>query len=122
LRPIVAFINRQPLVAAEVEVSYLVSVTCRGPDEAQVRALLLQGVASSGLVLRRLDSTDLHDDTGRVAVVALLTAPHRIDADVEKIVGRLSLEPTISAARWQADLHFDSEGRPDTMLESRSAA
>jgi putative Mg2+ transporter-C (MgtC) family protein len=122
LRPIVAFINRQPLVAAEIEVGYLISVTCRGPDEAQVRALLLQGVASSGLVLRRLDSNDLHDDTGRVAVIALLTASHRIDAEVEKIVGRLSLEPTISAARWQADLHFDSDGRLDTMLESRSAA
>jgi hypothetical protein len=40
-----------------------------------------------------------------------MTAPHRVDADVEKIVGRLSLEPTASAARWQVEIHFDSEGR-----------
>jgi hypothetical protein len=40
-----------------------------------------------------------------------MTASHRVDADVEKIVGRLSLEPTVSAARWQAEIHFDSEGR-----------
>jgi putative Mg2+ transporter-C (MgtC) family protein len=109
LRPIVTFINRQPLVAAEVEVGYLVAVTCRGPEEAHVRALLLQGVASSGLALRQLDSNDLQE-TSHVAVTALATAPHRIDAEVEKIVGRLSLEPTVSAARWQADIHFDEEG------------
>ena len=44
-------------------------------------------------------------------VAALLTAPQRVDAEVEKIVGRLSLEPTISAARWQADVQLDPEGR-----------
>jgi hypothetical protein len=40
-----------------------------------------------------------------------MTASHRVDADVEKIVGRLSLESTVSAARWQAEIHFDAEGR-----------
>jgi putative Mg2+ transporter-C (MgtC) family protein len=121
LRPIVAFINRQPLMAAEIEIGYLVSVTCRSPDEAHVRALLLQGLASGGLALRRLDSNDL-DGTGRVAVTAAATASHRVDADVEKIVGRLSLEPTVSAARWQAEVHFDPEGRQSlgSMVEPRS--
>jgi hypothetical protein len=42
LRPIVTFINKQPLMGAEVEVGYLVSVTCRSPDEAHVRTLPLQ--------------------------------------------------------------------------------
>jgi putative Mg2+ transporter-C (MgtC) family protein len=110
LRPIVIFINRQPLMGSEVEVGYLVSVTCRNPEEAHVRALLLQGLAGGGLALRRLDSNDV-EGTGRVVVTALMTAPHRVDADVEKIVGRLSLEPTVSAARWQAEIHFDAEGR-----------
>ena len=97
-------------MAAEIEIGYLVSVTCRSPDEAHVRALLLQGLAGSGLALRRLDSNDL-EGTGRVAVTALVTASDRVDADVEKIVGRLSLEPTVSAARWQAELDFESDGR-----------
>jgi putative Mg2+ transporter-C (MgtC) family protein len=102
LRPVVSFINRQPLMAGEIEVGYVVSVTCRSPDEAHVRALLLQGLAAGGLALRQLDSVDV-EATGRVAVTALVTASHRVDSDVEKIVGRLSLEPTVSAARWQAD-------------------
>src|ERR1700694_5008071 len=110
LRPIVMFINRQPLMGSEVEVGYLVSVTCRNPEEAHVRALLLQGLAGGGLALRRLDSNDV-EGTGRVVVTAVMTASHRVDADVEKIVGRLSLEPTVSAARWQAETHFDAEGR-----------
>jgi putative Mg2+ transporter-C (MgtC) family protein len=108
LRPIVKFIDRQPLVSTEVEIGYLISVTCRSPDEAHIRALLLQGLSGSGLALRRLDSIDING-TGRVNVSAHLTATERIDAVVEKIVGRLSLEPSVSAARWQADNNVDSE-------------
>jgi putative Mg2+ transporter-C (MgtC) family protein len=115
LRPIVSFINRQPLMATELEIGYLVSVTCRGQDEAHIRALLLQGLAGCGLALRRLDSNDL-EGTGRVVVTAFMTAHNRIDADVEKIVGRLSLEPTVSAARWQTDVHLDSESRQTLQL------
>jgi putative Mg2+ transporter-C (MgtC) family protein len=119
LRPIVSFINRQPLTATELEVAYLLSVTCRSPDEAHIRALLLQGLSGSALALRRLDSTYL-EGTGRVAVVAFVTALQRVDTDIEKIVGRLSLEPTVSAARWQADVRIDTEthanDRPDLAL------
>jgi putative Mg2+ transporter-C (MgtC) family protein len=109
LRPIVNFINRQPLTSTELEISYVVSLTCRSPDEAQLRALLLQGLAGSGLSLRRLDSNDV-DAGASVVVTAFVHAPHRVDADVERIVGRLSLEPTVSAARWQAEVHLESEG------------
>jgi putative Mg2+ transporter-C (MgtC) family protein len=108
LRPIVSFINRQPLTATELEVAYLVSVTCRSPDEAHIRALLLQGLAGSALALRRLDSTDL-EGGGRVGVTAFATASQRVDTDIEKIVGRLSLEPTVSAARWQADVRIETD-------------
>ena len=41
--------------------------------------------------------------TAHVAVSALVSASHRIDAEVERIVGRLSLEQTVSAARWQVE-------------------
>jgi putative Mg2+ transporter-C (MgtC) family protein len=108
LRPIVSFINRQPLTATELEVVYLLCVTCRSPDEAHIRALLLQGLVGGALALRRLDSTDL-EGTGRVVVTAFVTASQRVDSDVEKIVGRLSLEPTVSAARWQAAVRIEMD-------------
>lgn len=108
LRPIVSFINRQPLTSTEIETGYLVSVTCRSQDEAHIRALLLQGLASCGLALRRLDSNNL-EDGAHVAVNAFVSAAHRIDAEVERIVGRLSLEQTVSAARWQAEVQLNSD-------------
>src|SRR5262249_15264178 len=108
LRPIVSFINRQPLTSTELEAGYRVSVTCRNPDEAHIRALLLQGFAGCGLILRRLESNDL-EGSGRVVVRAFTTASQRVDAEVEKIVGRLSLEPTVSAARWQAEVRTEAE-------------
>lgn len=108
LRPIISFINRQPLASTELEIGYVVSITCRSPDEAHIRALLLQSLASAGLVLRHLTSNDV-DGSDRVIVVAFVTAQQRLDADVEKIVGRLSLEPTVSGARWQVVADVDPE-------------
>jgi len=119
LRPIVSFINRQPLVSTELEVGYVVSITCRSPDEAHIRALLLQSLATSGLALRNLDSSDLNG-SARVVVTAFVTARQRVDDEVEKIVGRLSLEPTVSAARWQAVTDVDLE-RPDSIPPSAHA-
>jgi putative Mg2+ transporter-C (MgtC) family protein len=115
LRPIVSFINRQSLMSTEVETGYLLSVTCRSQDEAHVRALLLQGLAGCGLALRRLDSNNL-EGAAHVAVTAFVSASHRVDAEVEKIVGRLSLEQTVSAARWQAEVHLDSESPQSLQL------
>jgi len=116
LRPIVSFINRQPLVSTELEIGYVVSITCRSPDEAHIRALLLQSLATSGLALRDLDSSDLNG-SARVVVTAFVRAHQRVDDEVEKIVGRLSLEPTVSAARWQAVADVDLE-RANSILPS----
>jgi putative Mg2+ transporter-C (MgtC) family protein len=65
LRPLVRLINRQPIETAEIETSYIVTVTCRGTEEAQIRALLVQGFGVSDLHLRELESVDI-EDTGRV--------------------------------------------------------
>jgi len=102
LRPIIHLVNRQPLSSTEIETLYLVRVVCRSPEEARVRALLLQGVGNGHLSLRRLDSNDL-ESTGSVEVTAVLRATSRNDAALEAIVGRLSLEPSVTAARWAVE-------------------
>ena len=99
LRPLVRIINRQPIAQAETDFHYRVRVVCRNPEEAHVRALLLQSTSNGQLSLRRLDSTDL-DESGRVEVVAQLSAHSKSDAVLEQVVGRLSLEATVSAASW----------------------
>jgi putative Mg2+ transporter-C (MgtC) family protein len=99
LRPLVRIINRQPIAQAETDFHYSVRVVCRNPEEAHVRALLLQSTGNGQLSLRRLDSIDL-GESGRVEVTAQLTSAAKNDAVLEQVVGRLSLEPTVSAASW----------------------
>jgi putative Mg2+ transporter-C (MgtC) family protein len=101
LRPLVNLINRQPLENAEIETSYIVTVACRGADEAQVRALLVQDFEVSDLHLRELESADIKG-SDQVEVTATFTSPKRREIAVEYIVGRLSLEPGVTAARWRA--------------------
>lgn len=100
LRPVVRLINTQPLSAPDMEAYYTVRVVCPGPEEARVRALLLQGTNSGGLGLRRLESTNI-DGTDNVEVSASLFAANRNDSVLEQVIGRLSLEPKISAVKWQ---------------------
>jgi putative Mg2+ transporter-C (MgtC) family protein len=102
LRPIVRLINKQPLGAVEVETQYAVELRCQGQQEAHTRALLLQATTSAGLGLRRLTSENL-EDSPQVTVSALLVAPNRHDAALEQIIGRMSLEPFVTAAHWQAE-------------------
>jgi putative Mg2+ transporter-C (MgtC) family protein len=100
--PIVRVINSQPLGAAEVETRYGVELRCQGQEEAHIRALLLQAAAGAGLGLRRLTSENL-EDSPQVTVSALLVSASRNDAALEQIIGRMSLEPFVTAAHWQAE-------------------
>lgn len=102
LRPLVRLINRQTFPTQDGETHYLVTVVCRGSDEAHIRALLLQGVSSGALSLRRLDSANVEGGE-LVEVGATLVSTGRADASIEQIVGRLSLEPAVTAARWRAE-------------------
>jgi putative Mg2+ transporter-C (MgtC) family protein len=103
LRPAVAWINqRLPAPPAEPGQAYNVSVICRGADEAHVRALLLQGLASGEMHLFELESTNI-EGSDRVSVAAALRADKRSDAVLERVVGRLSLESTVTSARWRVN-------------------
>nr|WP_051335771.1 MgtC/SapB family protein [Methylocapsa acidiphila] len=100
LRPLVGLINRQPIETAEVETSYVVSVVCRASDEARIRALLVQGFGVSDLRLRELESSEI-EASDRVAVNATLISDKRREIALEYIVGRLSVEEGVYAARWR---------------------
>jgi putative Mg2+ transporter-C (MgtC) family protein len=100
LRPLVSLVNRQPLESAEIETSYVVNVTCRGADAAKIRSLLVEGFGVSDLHVRELESTDI-DGSDRVEVTATLTSQKRREIALEYIVGHLSLDPSVTAARWR---------------------
>ncbi len=100
LRPVLRFLHSQPAPTPEGDRHYVVTVVSRGEGEAHVRALLLQGVSSAGLRLSRLDSQNL-EDSDRVEVEAEVLGAPSGDAPLEQIIGRLSLEPQVTAARWR---------------------
>jgi putative Mg2+ transporter-C (MgtC) family protein len=100
LRPLVRRINHLSISAGDSEISYTVTIACKAADEAHMRALLLHGLSQAGLGLRRIDSADSADGA-KVSVVAQAVAGKRNDGALEQIVGRLSLEPNVSAASWQ---------------------
>ena len=84
----------------ELVIHYRITVVCRSEGEAEVRALLLQAMAGAGMHFRELDSRNI-EGSDRVEVCATITARERKDEAFEEIVGRLSLDPQVTAARWK---------------------
>ena len=102
LRPLVRLINRRTVVANDAETYYSVTLTCKSVEEAHLRSLLLHALSEDDLGLHRMDSADI-PDTAKVVITAHVIAARRNDAALEQIVGRLSLEPLVTAATWQVD-------------------
>jgi putative Mg2+ transporter-C (MgtC) family protein len=101
LRPIARLIDRQPTEPdSSTEVFYLLRVVCRAEAESHARALMLQMVQSLPIAMQSLQSEDL-DTTGKVEVRATFHSTGRQDAMLESVVGRMSLEPQISAVSWE---------------------
>ena len=102
LRPIVRRLNSRAQTSGDVETQYTVEITCKSAEEAHTRSLLLHALSQAGLGLRRIDSEDI-PETSKVAVTAQAVSAKRNDAALEQIVGRLSLEPHVTAATWQVE-------------------
>ena len=111
LRPLAQRINRAPFQAPEEVVLYLCECVCRNSDEGQIRALLLQNISRTPLLLYALHSED-DEQTGRVRVRANVKSIGKKDDLLEQLVTRLSLEPGVTTIRWEIVSALDggSEG------------
>lgn len=103
LRPIANKINLHPNDAAtEKEYHFQIRFICRDIDENHIRALTLQALTSSGLMLRSIHSENQKDSV-QVEVIARIECATKNNALIEQIVGRLSLEKGVTAASWSFD-------------------
>jgi putative Mg2+ transporter-C (MgtC) family protein len=100
LRPLAQRINRTPVQAPEEVVLYMFECVCRKSDEAKIRALLLQNIGSTPLVLYSLHRED-EEGSSRVKLKAKVKSTGRKDELLEQIVTRLSLEPGVTTIRWE---------------------
>ena len=82
------------------DVLYLLRLMCRSEGENRARALLLHRTQKLPISLRSLHSGSL-TGTDNVEVHANFHSTGRRDTMLENIVGRMILEPTITAAGWQ---------------------
>jgi putative Mg2+ transporter-C (MgtC) family protein len=88
----------------------VVRVVCRSEEEQHVRALILQAMTDTSLLLHAISSRDL-GDASKVEVRASVATAGRAEAALERIVGRLSLVSSVSAASWQVDSHNGEQAR-----------
>jgi putative Mg2+ transporter-C (MgtC) family protein len=99
LRPIAYRLYPAQAAAEEHEVTYAFELVCRPEDEAHMRALMLQGMSQSSLILTGLRSEDI-EGTNKMKVTAQIKGLGRQDNALEQLVVRLSLEAGVSAVSW----------------------
>ena len=105
LRPIVHVINRQPIESTEEERRYLIAIDCRAARASDIRSLLIQEFASVPDVhFSEVDSTFV-EDSGPVAVTAIVTSHKRRELALETIVARLSEADGIIRSSWREETH-----------------
>jgi putative Mg2+ transporter-C (MgtC) family protein len=104
LRRIVRSIDTRGAVilVPESETEFVLHVITTAKKEAHIRALLLHGFKDAGLSLHALESIDLEGRAETVEVRAEISAATADGAaSLERIAGRLSLEPSVSGVRWK---------------------
>lgn len=99
LRPLVHAIELRLPLAPDLKSLYTISIVCHGEREADVRGILLRDVGTH-LHIQEIESTNI-EDSNRVEVNAIMRADQRQDRLVEHMIGRLSLEPLVTSARWR---------------------
>lgn len=100
LRPLVHRINRQPFEQTELSREYTLRVVCRESDESTVRSKMLQLIQQTTMLLQSIESRDV--DRGNVEVLATIVTSQRAETKVERIIGRMSIDPSVVAASWRA--------------------
>jgi putative Mg2+ transporter-C (MgtC) family protein len=101
LRRLSQLINKQSLESAtEVDQMYRLSIVCLADDEVHVRTLMLHMLNSMPqLLIQSLHSEDM-PMSGQLEVRADLIASPSNLLQLEQIVSRISLEKSVSTARW----------------------
>jgi len=110
LRPLGRVVDRRPATGRETPTSYTFLAVTKDDAEAHVRALLVQALARTDFALQSVTSVNA-EAPGQVEVRAELSADQRDDKQMESAVSRLSMEPSVTSVRWQADLAYpDQDG------------
>lgn len=116
LRPVGRAVDRQPHTGTETPTSYEFLAVTTDESEAHVRALLVQALSRTDFALHSVSSANA-DGTGRVEVRAQFAGEQRDDKQLENAISRLSLEPSVTSVRWQAEPTAEQRNGADPTRE-----
>lgn len=100
LRPLANSINRWRIQDVSEDRLYILRIVCRSNAEQHIRTLFVQEIMKVSVLLQSIESEDIQG-TDKVEVRAFILAKGKQDAQMEKVVGLLSLEQAVSAASWK---------------------
>lgn len=98
LRSVGRVVDRAPDTGKEAPSRYEFVAVTRDEDEADVRVMLVQALTRTTFHLQSIGSSNI--DGGKVEVRATLTAEARDDRELETAISRLSMQPSVTAVRW----------------------
>jgi putative Mg2+ transporter-C (MgtC) family protein len=101
LRPVAQRIDARLKVAIDVEMLYQMRVVCQIPQESLIRTILLRHVDSHPKMSIQGISTQDADHADHATVVASIFSIQRIDREIQDLVSRLNIEPSVSSISWE---------------------
>jgi putative Mg2+ transporter-C (MgtC) family protein len=101
LRPMAQRIDARMRVAVDVEMLYRMRVVCQIPQEGLIRTILLRHVNSHPKMTIQGISTQDADHADHATVVASIYSIQRIDREIQDLVSRLNIEPSVVAVSWE---------------------
>lgn len=108
LRPATVLIDRlSGLKFTGTEVAYVIRISCSEAEEARAREIVLKEITDARLTLHELESVN-SVQAGTVEITAHVSGPARNDHALERLSGRLSLEPFVTAVRWSASMSSET--------------
>jgi putative Mg2+ transporter-C (MgtC) family protein len=103
LRSVSEYFNKKSCVTTRPTINYHLHATCHDLDREHVRILLMYLIHTENMCLKKLYSENI-SDSSKVTVSAYITSQENNEVNIEKIIGRLSLEKGIFAIGWEAIL------------------
>ncbi len=100
LRDVAQRINRLSIMGHTAEQHYGIYIICHSADEVQVRALLLHTLSNMSFSLQSLLSKGLDDNSFVLVSTEVLAQPGQ-QAQLEKVISRISLEKSVTSIRWE---------------------
>ena len=84
----------------EVDTVYTVSVVCDERQEGVIRNVLVRHIQSEpSMTVQAISTLDV-DEPGRANVIAEVFSSRRNERFLNDLVSRISIEPTVTAVRW----------------------